>query len=298
MRKPIVAYLLALPVLTVGCVRASFSPVVEDSGPADQDTHSPDQSPPDVGVCPDPPKICAGDPSGQLPCDPSCQTGQCSWCSEEKCTVSGDGTPRCVKMVSNPGMLGDSCIVSNLGSGDPGTGGQYDSCARGLICMGDYASSPPNTHCLQLCQSKSDCNAVSCHKRPVAPPGAVGASPFTASVCDPAYLTCSGPKSPNGFYGACCNPTDGTGCGPSETCYLVPVPDPVTKANLTVCESWSGDGKLNSVCGSSTECGVGLYCSSSGSSSGFCLKACDLSATSSSACSSCNPVGNQFGYCN
>jgi hypothetical protein len=296
MHKPIVAYFFALPVLMAACVRASFSPV-QDTGADDHSTPSPDLDTADVGVCPEPSPTCASPTTNVSLCDPSCQTGPCNWCSAEKCTVSGDGIPRCVKMVSNPGVLGDSCLVSNsgLGSGGPGlNGGQYDSCARGLICMGDYPSNPPNTHCFQLCQSGADCKGVSCHKRPVAPPGAVGASPFTASVCDPPYLTCSGSTPTNGFYGECCNPTDGTGCGPSETCYLVPLPDLVTKANLTVCESWSGGGKLNSVCGSSTDCLVGLYCSSTG----YCLKACDLSATSSSACSHCNPVGNQFGYCN
>jgi len=277
MKKSLLICSIALPALMVGCVRAAFTPAEQDSAGL------PEVLPEETGVCPAPTPTCTSPNDTITPCDPVCQTGQCNWCSD-KCTVSGyDGTFGCVR-VGGTGVKGDGCNIFNLGRPE-----QSDSCARGLICMGDYANPTPNTHCFQLCQSSADCTAVSCNKRPVAPRATVGATLFTASVCDPGYRTCSGTQAPY----SCCNPTDGTGCDQGEICYLVSQVDPQTKNNRTVCEYWSGIGNANDVCTSSTDCGVGWFCSS-----GHCLMTCD--PTSPSRCNSgiCNPIGNQFGFCN
>jgi len=283
MKKSLLDYslvALALPVLMTGCVRAAFAPSMQDSST----TSLPEAGPEQPGVCLAPAPTCTLPTAPSTGCDPDCQTGQCKWCSD-KCTVSGyDGNPQCVN-VDGAGASGDGCNIFNLGRPN-----QSDSCARGFICMGDYANPTPNTHCFQLCQSSADCSAVSCNKRPVAPPAAVGASPFTASVCDPSYRTCSGTQLP---YYPCCNPTDGTGCDVGEICYLVSQVDPQTRNNRTVCEYWSGNGNASSLCTSSTDCGLGWFCSS-----GHCLMACDLAAPNPCNGGKCNSLGNQFGFCN
>jgi hypothetical protein len=275
MKKLPIAYFLVLPALLVGCVRATFSPVVPEAGT----TNPPD----DVGVCPDPSPTCS--PTA-LPCDPYCQAGNgCNWCSD-KCTVSYDGTPSCAKVAPIPNGLGDGCNISDLGSS-----AQTDTCDRGLICMGDYASALFNTHCFQLCQGPSDCKGVSCSKRPVGPPAAPGASPPTALVCDPSYKTCLGTQAP---YSYCCDPLTGGGCDVGETCYLVSQPE-ASGNSRTVCEYWSGSGRASDLCFSSTDCGIGLFCSS-----GRCIRACDLNAADPLQCPvglPCTPRGNQFGYC-
>jgi hypothetical protein len=261
----------------VGCIRATFSLVGQDAGPearADVETA-------DVGGCPAPVATCGLPTAAATSCDPYCQTGTCNWCSE-KCTISGyDGTVGCAK-INGGGTRGSGCKISNQGSSS-----EYDNCDRGFICMGDYASAVPNTHCFQLCQSAADCSAVACTLRPVAP----GANPPTARVCDPDYETCSGTISPS--YG-CCDPTTGAGCALQEICYLVPQIDSATKDNRTVCEYWSGGGRKGDTCISSTDCEVGLFCSSE-----HCLQACDVNAAS--PCGSGGTCvgfgGNQFGYC-
>jgi hypothetical protein len=283
MRK-LVVYLLALPLLMSGCVRAHFSPLVQEAGTEG----SPDEGPADALVCPAPTATCSTPTNLITPCDPSCQTGNCKWCEGEKCAVSGsDGDPICIK-ATGTSVRGDGCNITNLGQPT-----QFDTCARGFICMGDYASVPQNTHCFQLCQSLADCNGVNgvlCNKRPVAPPTTVGVLPFTALVCDPDYKTCSGAQPP---YANCCNPTNGKGCDLGEICYLVAQADLTTGNNRTVCEYWSGGGGINSTCSSSTDCEVGWFCSSN-----HCVMACD--PTAANPCNGvgrCNMFGNQFGGC-
>jgi len=291
MKKPCVVYFLALPVLMVGCVRASFSPpVAEDSGTKDSPEAGADaRVVVDVGVCQPTPLACTLPVTPLKPCDPFCQTGDCTWCNQ-KCSFAGDdGTPVC-ETQDGAGKVGDSCTIYNQSAHD-----QYDTCAPGNICLGDYANQPPNTHCFSLCRGIQDCTGVACNQRPGAPP-TNGIVP-TASVCDPKYLTCTSTSA-----SPCCNPfastaVDSPNCPAGTVCYLVPQRD-TNGNNRTVCEFWSGGGGTGALCNSSTDCFPGWFCNNNqGGQTGTCLQVCDPSAATNTCPNSCNSYGNQFGYC-
>jgi len=282
-----IAYFLAVPALMVGCVRASFSPLVDDSGTTGHPEAGADIVV-DAVMCQATPLVCTPAPSPLTPCDPLCQTGVCpNWCTQ-KCSFAGDdGTPVC-ETKNGAGQPGDACTISNQSRHD-----QNDTCAPGNICLGDYGNPISNTHCFSLCRGSEDCNNVACNQRPVAPPTS-GTVP-TASVCDPSYLTCTSTSA-----SPCCNPLasaaiNSPGCAVGEVCYLVPQRDS-NGNNRTVCEYWSGSGSTGALCNSSTDCFPGWFCNNKGGQRGVCLQVCDPNSSAANPCT-CSPYGNQFGYC-
>ena len=285
MKRPLLICFLALPFLTVGCVRASFSaPDEPDSGTEPDSGAEPDSGltsgpdgPDDVGVC-SAPELCSLLPLNGTVCNPVCQTGACKWCSQ-KCSIAGDGTVGCSER-SGDGKVGKSCTITNLGS--LGIPRQSDTCGPGAICLGDFGSE--NTQCFSLCASDADCQGVACTPRPVAPPLTQDSPVYTAKVCDPPYTSCAT---------TCCNPISGSGCLVGQTCYLV-LNDSQTNDNRTICEDVTGIGNKQTFCNNSRECAVGWFCTDSG----VCRQACDPKAPSSCLNGvQCNPYGNQFGYC-
>ncbi len=269
-------YLLALPALVVGCMRAHFpliaaqdAAVAQDAG---RDGPHADVGTVDAGVCQAPDVACAAPTPSNGICDPVCQTGPCKWCQGEKCSIAGDGKFICTS--SGTGTVGQAgCLVTY--SGEPN---QFDNCSLGLICLS--ASGTSNTQCFSLCGSDPDCKGnVACTPRPVAS----GSAP-PVNVCDPPYGIC--PLS-------CCDPIGNKGCLTQQTCYVV-TNVAKTTTNRTVCEYVSGQTRNGSPCTYSRECLRGSMCTDGG----FCRVVCDRTAPIPCASNAdCTAYGDQYGYC-
>ena len=275
-RRLSVCSLTVLLVLAGACTKASFSPSTDGPGVAggtggiagagdsgiDRDVE------PDVREsCPAPNLPCFGAPAAGI-CDPVCQLGGCSWCTE-KCTYVFDGTnkqPACVPVTGN-GVFPDSCDNSK----------QFDDCAPGNICL-PPAVGDTTAYCFQLCANAGDClGGVACGQRNLS------SLSVLVGVCDPPYDPC-------GTDGTCCDPLFLTGCPGGRACLLVS-PDLNSRHSRTMCDFSYGGLGVSQPCDSSRDCLAKTTCVNH-----LCQQVCNT-ANACPAGKTCTWWGDEYGYC-
>jgi hypothetical protein len=241
-------------------------------------------------VCVQPVAGCT--PQSTTMCDPVCQT-LCG-CTE-KCSVKHNATIACLPLLGQRATW-DTCDITSYDSDV-----QNDTCQPGDICLQPGGSGGTTRGCFQLCRTDDDCAALGtmaadaaaggaappCVLRPVgtAPPNF---APPMARVCDVPYATCDP------------TPTTNSGCPLTRPdCYLVS-PDPVTKADRTICEFGSGTLGNMQACSNPRDCFKGWTCPIGDNlpEAGVCHPACNVAAPNCPPASKgCMPYGTNFGYC-
>jgi hypothetical protein len=255
---------------------------------------SPDQ--PEVGdgatemACVQPVAGCTPLPSTTM-CDPVCQTG-CG-CTQ-KCSVKHDATIACLPLMGPPRATWDTCDIASYGSDL-----QDDTCVPGDICLQPGGAGGAAHSCFQLCRTDKDCLALAptgadaaadgaappCVSRPVGTAPSGFAAPM-ARVCDVPYMDC--------------DPVASSGCPMARPdCYLVS-PDPVTKADRTICDFVEPDtGGNGRACSSSRDCFEKWTCPTGDvPGAGVCHPVCNIAASKCPAATNgCVPYGTSYGYC-
>ena len=165
-------------------------------------------------------------------------------------------------------LVGQTCLIKNDGQPD-----QSDTCAAGLLCMNDCATS----RCYKKCQSDADCLNSSCTR----------SNPDNSQrLCDVPYTTCNPQDSATG------------GCDVGFGCWLLGAEPTASGGDKTVCDcSYAVAGK-SQPCSVTRDCFKGLVCPpiGSGLGAGFCQQVCSPTIGCQSG-GSCRPFGARWGYC-
>jgi hypothetical protein len=201
--------------------------------------------------------------TAQTSCDPFCQTG-CA--CRTKCSVNTGGMLTCNAPVGTMlRTLDQSCDIAS-----PGTAGQADTCAPGLVCLADGCGS----RCYQFCRSSSDCANATCSRD-------AGGGKL---VCDVPF--------------AVCNPEAGQTTCPlaAQGCYVSSV-----QPDRTLCDCPSGAQVAGATCVENRDCLPGLVCVDAfGNGDLRCRPVCTLAAS----CASCTTARSRaiggsttYGFC-
>jgi hypothetical protein len=269
--------LAASLVLPLGCVRAQFSEI-GDAGGGGAGGANPDV----LTVTPAP--VCSltslsgCSPMVDTPCDPVCQTGDCSDCQRAKCGMDNAGNPACVP-------LAETNLRSAQETCDPPVSGssyQTDNCVAGAICLTSGGASSTANNCFDLCRGPGDTTSCStaCTPRPLW----TGEANKQVYVCDPPYKTCGSASN------TCCNPYNPTdnNCQAGSVCYLLPSKD--GNNSQTVCEYAAGTSRDS--CTNSRDCLPKNVCAPPGR----CKRVCDAQNLCTAPGETCIFLG-QYGYC-
>ena len=215
-------------------------------------------------------------PMVDTPCDPVCQTGDCSDCQHAKCGMDNAGNPACVP-------LAETNLRSAQETCDPPVGGnpyQTDNCVPGAICLTSGGAASGANNCFDLCRGPGD--TTSCRTACTARPLWTSETNKQVYVCDPPYKTCGSASN------ACCNPLDNSNCD-GGFCYLLPNQD--GNNSQTVCEYAAGTSRDS--CTNSRDCQRKNVCVLHG----LCKRVCDEQTPCTVPGETCIRLGAQYGYC-